>query len=57
MAPHVDRLLALLPFEPAAFERLKGPPTLYVGHPLLDSAPAYGPTRMSSACATMPWHL
>jgi lipid-A-disaccharide synthase len=38
MAPHVDRLLALLPFEPAAFARLGGPPTRYVGHPLLDLA-------------------
>jgi len=43
MAPHVDRLLALLPFEPAAFERLKGPPTFYVGHPLLDSAASIRP--------------
>jgi lipid-A-disaccharide synthase len=43
MAPHVDRLLALLPFEPAAFKRLDGPPTLYVGHPLLDSAASIRP--------------
>jgi lipid-A-disaccharide synthase len=40
MAPHVDRLLALLPFEPEAFARLGGPPTTYVGHPLLDQAAA-----------------
>jgi lipid-A-disaccharide synthase len=38
MAPHVDRLLALLPFEPDVFARLGGPPTTYVGHPLLDQA-------------------
>ena len=38
MVPHVDRLLALLPFEPAAFARLEGPPTRYIGHPLLDIA-------------------
>lgn len=36
MAPHVDRILALLPFEPAALERLHGPRTIYVGHPLLE---------------------
>lgn len=35
MAPHVDRILALLPFEPAALERLHGPTTIYVGHPLM----------------------
>ena len=43
MAPHVDRLLAFLPFEPEAFARLKGPPTVYVGHPLLDNAQAIRP--------------
>lgn len=36
MAPHVDRILALLPFEPAALERLHGPKTIYVGHPLME---------------------
>lgn len=36
MVPHIDRILALLPFEPAALERLKGPQTLYVGHPLIE---------------------
>ncbi|PTM43167.1 lipid-A-disaccharide synthase [Bosea sp. 124] len=36
MAPHVDRILALLPFEPAALERLQGPRTVYVGHPLIE---------------------
>lgn len=35
MAPHVDRVLALLPFEPTAMHDLGGPPTTYVGHPLL----------------------
>lgn len=34
MRPHVDRLLALLPFEPAALARLGGPQTVFVGHPL-----------------------
>jgi lipid-A-disaccharide synthase len=43
MKPHVDRLLALLPFEPEVFRRLQGPPTTYVGHPLLDIAGAIRP--------------
>ena len=36
MAAHVDRILALLPFEPAALARLRGPETVYVGHPLME---------------------
>lgn len=36
MRPHVDALLALLPFEPEVHRRLGGPPTFYVGHPLLE---------------------
>jgi lipid-A-disaccharide synthase len=36
MRPHVDHILCLLPFEPAALERLKGPPGTFVGHRLLD---------------------
>lgn len=35
MAPHFDRVLAVLPFEPDEMHRLGGPPTTYVGHPLL----------------------
>lgn len=34
MTRYVDHVLALLPFEPAALERLNGPPATYVGHPL-----------------------
>lgn len=33
---YVDRLLALLPFEPEVHRRLGGPPCVYVGHPLLE---------------------
>jgi lipid-A-disaccharide synthase len=29
-------VLALLPFEPAAYQRLDGPPCSYVGHPLIE---------------------
>jgi lipid-A-disaccharide synthase len=36
MRRYVDQLLALLPFEPAAHERLGGPPCTYVGHPLIE---------------------
>lgn len=36
MAAYVDHLLALLPFEPEMHRRLGGPPTTYVGHPLVD---------------------
>jgi lipid-A-disaccharide synthase len=34
MRAYVDHVLALLSFEPAAMERLHGPPTSFVGHPL-----------------------
>jgi lipid-A-disaccharide synthase len=36
MRPYVDHLLAILPFEPAAHERLGGPPCSYVGHPMIE---------------------
>jgi lipid-A-disaccharide synthase len=38
MYDYVDRLMALLPFEPEAHERLGGPPCTYVGHPLVENA-------------------
>ena len=34
MRGYVDQVLALLPFEPAVMQRLGGPPTSFVGHPL-----------------------
>jgi lipid-A-disaccharide synthase len=43
MKRHVDRILALLPFEPAALERLGGPQTVYVGHPLIERIQDYRP--------------
>lgn len=43
MKPHVDRILALLPFEPTALARLGGPETVYVGHPLIERLTAYRP--------------
>ena len=36
MRGYVDRVLALLPFEPDAMARLGGPPTVFVGHPLAE---------------------
>jgi lipid-A-disaccharide synthase len=36
MRAYVDRVLAILPFEPAVHERLGGPPCSYVGHPLIE---------------------
>jgi lipid-A-disaccharide synthase len=40
MAPYVDHVLALLPFEPAAHAELGGPACTYVGHPLTERLPA-----------------
>jgi len=36
MCAYVDHVLALLPFEPEAYRRLRGPPCSYVGHPLTE---------------------
>lgn len=36
MRGYVDHVLALWPFEPAAHERLGGPPCTFVGHPLIE---------------------
>jgi lipid-A-disaccharide synthase len=36
MCGYVDHVLALLPFEPEAYMRLRGPPCSYVGHPLTE---------------------
>jgi lipid-A-disaccharide synthase len=36
MCAYVDHVLGLLPFEPEAYRRLRGPPCSYVGHPLIE---------------------
>jgi lipid-A-disaccharide synthase len=36
MRAYVDHVLALLPFEPEEYRRLRGPPCSYVGHPLIE---------------------
>jgi lipid-A-disaccharide synthase len=43
MRRYVDHVLALLPFEPAAHERLGGPPCTYVGHPLIEQVATLRP--------------
>lgn len=46
MRAYVDKVLALLPFEPEAHKRLGGPDCIYVGHPLIERLgelrPAHG---------------
>ncbi|NVN86357.1 MAG: lipid-A-disaccharide synthase [Rhodopseudomonas sp.] len=36
MRRYVDHVLALLPFEPEVYRKLRGPPCSYVGHPLIE---------------------
>lgn len=43
MVPYVDHVLALLPFEPAVYQEIGGPPCTYVGHPLLEKVPLLRP--------------
>lgn len=45
MAAYVDHLLAILPFEPDVHKRLGGPPTSYVGHPLIERLDALRPAE------------
>jgi lipid-A-disaccharide synthase len=44
MRAYVDCVLALLPFEPEAYRRLKGPACVYVGHPLIERLDALRPS-------------
>lgn len=43
MVTYVDHVLALLPFEPEAYRRLRGPPCSYVGHPLTEQLASLRP--------------
>ncbi|MEA2935085.1 MAG: lipid-A-disaccharide synthase, partial [Variibacter sp.] len=45
MRRYIDHVLALLPFEPAAYERLAGPACSYVGHPLQQEIAALRSSR------------
>jgi lipid-A-disaccharide synthase len=49
MRGYVDRVLALLPFEPAAHQRLGGPPCDYVGHPLIERIAELRPNAVEAA--------
>jgi lipid-A-disaccharide synthase len=49
MRRYVDHVLALLPFEPAAHQRLGGPPCTYVGHPLIEQLATLRPDRDEAA--------
>jgi lipid-A-disaccharide synthase len=49
MRDHVDRILCLLPFEPAELERLGGPEGVYVGHRLTRDADVDAAAAMQAA--------
>ena len=49
MRLYVDHVLALLPFEPAAHQRLGGPPCTYVGHPLIERLDSLRPNAAETA--------
>jgi lipid-A-disaccharide synthase len=44
MRAYVDHVLALLPFEPEEYRRLRGPPCTYVGHPLTEQLVSLRPS-------------
>jgi lipid-A-disaccharide synthase len=48
MRPYIDRILALLPFEPKALAELGGPPTVFVGHPLIEQLAELRPSLQES---------
>jgi len=43
MRSYVDHVLALLPFEPEEYRKLRGPPCSYVGHPLTEQLSSLRP--------------
>jgi lipid-A-disaccharide synthase len=43
MCGYVDHVLALLPFEPEEYRKLRGPPCSYVGHPLIEQIASLRP--------------
>jgi lipid-A-disaccharide synthase len=49
MRRYVDHVLALLPFEPEAYQRLRGPPCSYVGHPLVEQIATLRPDKSEQA--------
>lgn len=49
MRDYIDCVLAVLPFEPEAYSRLRGPPCIYVGHPLVEHLEELTPRRRENA--------
>ena len=49
MRAYVIGVWAILPFEPAAYVRLKGPPCVYVGHPLIERLAELRPNAQEAA--------
>jgi lipid-A-disaccharide synthase len=49
MRRYVDHVLALLPFEPEAYQRLRGPPCSYIGHPLIEQLGSLRPNAGEQA--------
>ena len=49
MLGYIDHVLALLPFEPEAYQRLHGPPCSYIGHPLTEQLTSLRPNAEEEA--------
>lgn len=49
MLGYVDHVLGLLPFEPAEYRKLGGPPCSYVGHPLVEQLSSLRPNAEEQA--------
>ena len=49
MRSYINHVLALLPFEPAAYRRLDGPDCTYVGHPLIERLDELRPNPQEQA--------
>ena len=49
MISYIDHVMALLPFEPEAYRRLRGPPCTYIGHPLIDQLASLRPNAEERA--------
>jgi lipid-A-disaccharide synthase len=49
MRRYIDHVLALLPFEPEAYQRLRGPPCSYIGHPLIEQLGSLRPNPEEQA--------
>ena len=54
MRKYVDHVLALLPFEPEVYQRLRGPPCTYVGHPLTEQLSSLTPNAQEAARRAKP---